>query len=109
MFIGQVKILEQTATNPKFLSMINHKMDVLTLRLIAENIEPTEVNKQKYIEVITAERPEPGDDYDLVIPYEKLIHDPQWVKDNISTVFGIETDFDLLSTYKINYKNAQHS
>ena len=109
MFVGQVRILEQTATNPNFLSMINHKMDVLTLRLIANNIEPTEQNKEDYINSMATKSDEPSYSYDLVIPYEKLITDPQWVKDNISTTFNIEVDLDLLSTYKHNYENAQYS
>jgi hypothetical protein len=109
MFVGQVKILEQTATNPNFLSMINHKMDVLTLKLIANNIEPTEENKEDYINSMSISSIEPTDIYDLVIPYAQLITNPQWVKDSILTTFKIDVDLTLLSEYKNNYENAQRS
>ena len=52
---------------------------------------------------------EPDFNYNLVIPYEKLINDPQWVKDAIQTVFKIDVNIDLLQVYKTDFENAQYT
>lgn len=105
MFAGFVKILQESATNPDFLSAIKYGMDNMTLTLIANNIEPTEENKNQFINELYKKLPEPEYAYDLLIPYEKLVLDPVWVQESIERVFKITVDLSLLSTYKNIYEN----
>lgn len=105
MFVGQVRILARTAKNPNFLKMINHQMDNLSLILVAENIEPTDKNRQKAIEQLYIREAEPKTEYDLTIAYEQLIQDPEQVRTAMLNTFGIDVDINQLSAYKINYEN----
>jgi hypothetical protein len=105
MFVGQVKILARTAKNPNFLKMINYQMDNLSLILTAENIDPTEENRQKAIEMLYIREPEPATEYNLTIAYEQLIQEPTQVRAMILNTFGIDVDIDQLSVYKTNYEN----
>jgi hypothetical protein len=113
MFAGYVRMLQETATNPNFLKEISHQMDNLSLLLISKQIEPTEENRQRILSAITTysidDTTEPAYDYDLVIPYEKLHTDPNWVKDAVFNTFGIVADIELLQLYKTNFDHAENS
>jgi hypothetical protein len=109
MFVGLVKILNQTASNTNFLNEINHTMDNLSLILISEGIDPSKENRDQAIKELYTQEEEPDFNYNLVIPYEKLINDPQWVKDAIQTVFKIDVNIDLLQVYKTDFENAQYT
>ena len=80
-------------------------MDNLSLTLVAENIEPSEENRQKAIELLYIREPEPATEYNLTISYEQLIQDPTQVRVAILNTFGIDVDIGRLSTYKTNYEN----
>ena len=109
MFVGLVKILNQTATNKNFLNEINYKMDNLSLILISEGIPPTDENRNIAITESYIQEDEPNFDYDLIIPYEKLINNPTWVKDAIQKAFKIDVNIELLQVYKKDFENAQYT
>jgi len=109
MFVGLVKILNQNASNTNFLNEIDHKMDNLSLFLISKGINPSKENRDQNIKELYKQEEEPDFNYNLVIPYEKLINDPQWVKDAIQTVFKIDVNIDLLQVYKTDFENAQYT
>jgi hypothetical protein len=104
LFVGEVKMLLRTATNPNFLREIDIHMDGLELILRAANIEPTEANRKHYIESYNKPRPDPLVDYDLVIPYEDLFFNINKIKESILNIFGIVILSPWLETYQKNYE-----
>lgn len=108
-FLGLLKILSKQYNNTCFLSKVNKSMDNLTLTLLAQNIQPTEENRKRYLENLKIFRPipEPNFNYDLIIPYEKLCSDPQAVAVDIQTKFNLTVDVRLLNKYKDNFEQYQ--
>lgn len=104
LFVGEVKMLLRTATNPNFLREIDIHMDGLELILRAENIEPTEDNRKYYLESYNRPRPDPTVDYDLVIPYEDLFFNVDKIKESILNIFKIDISQPWLETYQKNYE-----
>lgn len=109
MFVGLVKILNQSATNPNFISEINHKMDNLSLMLVSEGIDPSEENRAAAIKDLAVIRSEPDYRYDLIVPYEQLLTDPTGVKSAVFQTFGIEVNINLLEAYKVDFDHAQNT
>ena len=79
-------------------------MDNLTVLLLSRNIDPTEENKNKFIQEIIANRdPEPNYNFDLVIPYEDLFYNTSKIKEQIKSIFEITVVGDWLEKYKKDY------
>jgi hypothetical protein len=79
-------------------------MDNLTLQLLSQNIEPTDENKQKYLEKELIQDPEPIFDYDLTIDYTDLLINADKVVGQIKDKFGIELDIEDLKVYNKDYE-----
>jgi hypothetical protein len=119
-FFGMLKILAQKYNNTDFLSRVTRSMDNLSLTLLAQGIEPTDANRQQYIEdkfksyvSDSTEVPdvrEPDFKYDLTIPYETLFTDSKSIVDDLQQSFGITVDINLLTKYRKDFElyQAQH-
>lgn len=107
IFLGEIKLLAKTATNPNFLKQINGTMDSLDLILISKNIEPSEENKSTYIkDTYVVENPEELDfKYDLIIPYRDLFYNTEKIIDDVRATFGIEIREPWLDAYRRNYED----
>lgn len=104
-FFGLVRILAETSGNYTWIKNIRRDMDNLSLMLLSQGIEVTEESRQEYINHIISENlDEPNFDYDYVIPYEKLISDPDLVKQDIKSIFDIVIQSNWLLTYQKNYE-----
>lgn len=106
-FIGELDVLIRKTNNRDFLKRVHKDMDNLTLQMLADNIEPTEENKKLYLEQILVQVAEPACEYDLVIPYEKLFTDTNWIKHQIRQIFDIDITTPWLETYRREYE-AHH-
>jgi hypothetical protein len=104
LFVGEVRILWKTATNPNFLREIDIHMDGLELILRAGNIDPTEANRKQYLESDNKPVPDPEVNYDLIIPYEDLFFNTNKIKESILNIFGIDILSPWLETYQKNYE-----
>jgi hypothetical protein len=77
-------------------------MPTVDIILLSRGIEPTEENINKYIEQQKQHRkPEPDFVYDLTIPYEDLVNNPNQVKVELKEKFGIDVVGDWLNSYAI--------
>lgn len=103
-FLGELDILIRKTQNRDFVRRVNKDMDNLTLQMLADGIEPTPKNREQYLETIMKQQPEPPSRYDLVIPYEKLFYDTDWIKQQIKQVFGIDIEAPWLETYGKEYE-----
>jgi len=103
-FFGELKVLLQRANNTEFLKKVSIDMDNLTLQLLSQNIEPTDENKQKYLEKELIQDPEPVFDYDLTIDYTDLLINADKVVGQIKDKFGIELDIEDLKVYNKDYE-----
>jgi hypothetical protein len=103
-FIGELDVLIRKTNNKDFVRHVHKDMNNVTLQMLADNIEPTEQNQKLYLEKIMRQIPEPTDDYDLVIPYEKLFYDTAWIEQQIKQVFGIDILTPWLETYRREYE-----
>jgi hypothetical protein len=108
-FIGELDVLIRKTNNRDFVRHVHKDMNNVTLQMLADNIEPTEQNQKLYLEKIMRQVPEPTDDYDLVIPYEKLFYDTAWVQQQIKQVFGIDILTPWLETYRREYEAYHQS
>jgi hypothetical protein len=108
-FIGTLKMLSESFGNTDFLHKVNKSMDNLSLLLSAQNIEPTDENRQKYLKELTVFRvvPEPDFTYDLTISYERLFNDPESIAQDLQKCFGIDVDPELLKKYQNDFKQYQ--
>lgn len=104
IFLGEIKMAARDSINPNFLKQVKKDMDILDLRLLYKNIEPTAENREKHIKGMSTPDVEPTYPYDLVIPYEDLFFNTAKIKQNIFNTFGIEIIGDWLDTYRKNYE-----
>jgi hypothetical protein len=104
LFVGEVKMLARSTVNPNFLKQINIKMDNLDLVLLAKNIEPTKENREFFLNNYCSHIPEPEFNYDLIIPFNDLIFDTEFVKQSILNTFGIKITDNWLDRYRKNYE-----
>ena len=101
-FFGLLKILTKKVGNNDFIKKINSKMTTLEILMISEGIDFTPSNIEKYLNDIKNDRcPEPDFDYDMIIPYENLVYNPEQVITQLKNKFGIETPSNWLSSYAI--------
>jgi len=103
MYIGFVKQLLESATNPNFLQQINPGMDNLSLRLVSRGIEPSDENRAKWADRLTRTWPEPQYAYDLIVPYEQLITAPDQIVSDLKKTFDITLDVELLQKYRTDF------
>jgi hypothetical protein len=105
LLVGLLKKLVNSTSNTEFLKKIKSSMDTLSLILLSEGIEPTESNKNDYINtLVSTYQPEPEFNYDLIIKYSDLLYNTQLVKIKLQEVFGITVIDDWLETYQKNYE-----
>jgi hypothetical protein len=104
LFLGEIKMLSRTATNPNFLKQVHSKMDWLEIKLISLNTPNTNENRDYFISKLLSLEPESNFDYDLVIPYSDLFFNVDNVKQDIFNTFGIEITGPWLETYRQNYE-----
>lgn len=102
-FIGELKVLADKTGRQDWIRYVNRDMDNLTLQMIADGIEPTEQNRTEYLAQLLVHYEEPDFEYDLVIPYEKLFTDTEWIKQQIKSCFDIDIVDTWLDTYRKNY------
>jgi hypothetical protein len=103
-FLGELDVLIRKTNNRDFVRRVNKNMNNLTLQMLADNIEPTTENCEQYLKIIMAQKPEPINDYDLIIPYERLFTDVAWVQKQIKNVFDIDIVTSWLDTYQREYE-----
>jgi len=103
-FLGELDILIRKTNNRDFVRHVNKDMDNLTLQMLADRIEPTPKNRQQYLGKIMKQTPEPTNKYDLIIPYEKLFYDTNWIQQQIKQIFGIDIVTSWLENYCREYE-----
>ena len=103
-FLGELDMLIRKTNNKDFVRHVHKDMDNLTLQMLADNIEPTSENREQYLNTIMIQDPEPMFDYDLIIPYERLFTDIDWVQHQIKTVFDIDIVTPWLTNFQREYE-----
>jgi hypothetical protein len=103
-FLGELKGLIRKTNNRDFVRRVDKNMDNLTLQMLADGIEPTTENRKQYLKMLLVQNPEPTNNYDLIIPYERLFTDIAWVQKQIKNVFGIDITQSWLETYQREYE-----
>jgi hypothetical protein len=103
-FVGELQVLINKTNNKDFVRRVNKNMDNLTLQMLADNIEPTEENRQQYLAQLLIQDPEPTFNYDLVIQYSDLFYNTDKIKQQIKQVFNIDITTDWLETYRREYE-----
>ena len=103
-FLGELDMLIRKTNNRDLVRHVHKDMDNLTLQMLANNIEPTPENRKKYLNTIMIQDLEPMFDYDLIIPYERLFTDIDWVQYQIKTVFNIDIDTPWLTNFQREYE-----
>ena len=103
-FVGEIEMLTRGTLNKDWVKKVKSNMDYLTLRLLSKGIEPTDHNKEQYMqELISIREPEPDYEYNLIIPYEDLFYNVDAIKEQIKSIFGIIVIGDWLEKYKKDY------
>ena len=103
-FIGEVEMLARGTPNRDWIKKVKSNMDNLSLLLLSMGIDPTEENKDNYIQkAIAIKPPEPDCEFDLIIPYEDLFYDTHKIKEQIKEVFNINIVGNWLEKYKKDY------
>lgn len=103
-FLGLVKILKETCKDPDFVRRVKYNMLNVEIILLSQGIDPTQEAIDYFIEQVRSRKePEPDFEYDLVIPYENLVGDPGWVKQQIKNKFDISVVGNWLESYGQNY------
>lgn len=102
-FFGLIRILQEDCQNPDFVKLVKYDMLTVEVILLSMGVDPSQKNIDTYIEWIRMTRdPEPDHDYDLIIAYEDLVHNPGQVRDQIQQTFGITVVGDWLESYGAN-------
>jgi hypothetical protein len=104
LFVGEIKMLARTATNPNFLKQVRSKMDWVEINLLSMGISNTNENRDHFISKALTSEIEPNFDYDLIIPYEDLFFNVDKVKKDILDTFDIEITEPWLDIYRQNYE-----
>jgi hypothetical protein len=98
-FFGLLKILSEP-NNKDFIKKVKYHMLTVEIMLLSQGQDPTPQAVEQYLDEIRSERdPEPDQLYDLVIPYEHLVHRPEQVSKELNTKFGIVTVNNWLNSY----------
>jgi hypothetical protein len=103
-FLGELDVLIRKTNNRDFVRHVHKDMDNLTLQMLSDNIEPTPENREQYLKTTMIQVPEPMFEYDLIIPYERLFTDIDWVQHQIKTVFDIDISTPWLTNFQREYE-----
>ena len=99
-FLGMVRILNESTTNPNFIRQVKHGMYTIELILLSMGQDPTKENIDRYLsKVYDSRKTEPDICYDLVLAYEELVETPDLVKTKIKNQFGINIIGDWIYDY----------
>jgi hypothetical protein len=99
-FFGLLKILQEDAVDKDFIKKVKYTMRTVELVLLSKGIDPTQQNIDEYINTVRNQHiPEPDFNYDLTIPYEDLVHNPDTVQNQIESCFKINVVGDWLTHY----------
>ena len=99
-FFGLLKILSKSAADKGFVRKVKYHMLTVEIILLSQNIDPTSDAIEKYLHKVRNDiEIEPDQHYDLAIPYEQLVHDPEQVKKALYLNFGISVVGDWLENY----------
>lgn len=99
-FFGLLKILSKSASDKNFIRKVKYDMLTVEIILLSQNIDPTADAIEKYLHKVRNDiEIEPDQHYDLVIPYEQLVNDPEQVKKALYLNFGITVLEDCLASY----------
>jgi hypothetical protein len=99
-FFGLLKILQEDAVDKDFIQKVKYTMRTVELVLLSKGIDPTQQNIDEYINTVRSQHiPEPDFNYDLTIPYEDLVHNPNTVQNQIKSCFKINVVGDWLTHY----------
>lgn len=99
-FLGMVKILNESSTNPDFIRRVKYGMHTIDLILLSMGQEPTQENINRYLsKVYESRKTEPDICYDLVIAYEELVESPEQIKIKIKNQFGININGNWIYDY----------
>lgn len=97
-FFGLVKSLSET--NQDFVKKIKYNMLTVEVMLLSQNIDPTPDAVEQYINQVRTTRYVESDQlYDLTIPYEHLVYEPDQVRKALYDKFRITVVGDWLSSY----------
>ena len=89
-FFGLIRILQEDCKNPDFIKLVKYDMLTVEIILLSMGVTPSKKNIKTYLEYVRMTRdPEPDHDYDLIIPYEDLTWNPNFVRDKLQQIFGI--------------------
>jgi len=106
-FLGVTKYLKKVTKNPNFFKEIKYGMTIIELHLIALGRKPTEENIELYFNTMANNQynfPEPNFHYDLIIPFEPLLFDIDWVKNSIKEKFDIIIKENWLERWNKDYE-----
>ena len=108
-FIGELEMLKRGTPDQSWLKHVNSKMDNLSLILLSKGVQPTDKNKEYFINKIAGlYLPEPEYPYTLVIPYEDLFYNTKSIVENIKSKFNIDTDETWLATLVFRWWLFEH-
>jgi hypothetical protein len=99
-FFGLLKILTRSTNNRDFVKKVKYKMTTIEIILLSQGQEPTPAAIEQYLNKLrSAKHTEPDQPYDLIIPYEQLVSEPDQVYAKLNSTFGITVVGNWLSTY----------
>jgi hypothetical protein len=101
-FFGLLKNIVADVGNTDFVKKVNIKMTTMEILMISRGIEVTPANIELWLDKIrNYQQPEPDFNYDMVVPYENLVYNPNHVGAQLKSKFGIDVVGNWLSSYAI--------
>jgi hypothetical protein len=103
-FFGLLKNTVADVGNTDFIKKVNIKMTTIEILMISRGIEVNPANIELWLDKIRnnyGRQPEPNFNYDMVIPYENLVYNPNQVGAQLKSKFGIDVVGNWLSSYAI--------
>jgi hypothetical protein len=99
-FFGLLKILVESTNSRDFVKKVKYNMTTIEILLLSQGQEPTPAAIEQYLNDLRSKKyPEPNQQYDLIIPYEQLVFDPEQVYTKLNNKFGITVSSNWLATY----------
>jgi len=103
-FLGDLKLAVKRSNSTEWLRKVNANTTNLDIRLLSNNIEPSESSKLEYIrKLYNTREQDPEFDWDLVIPYEKFFFDTFWIVTQLKQKFNIELPEQSLEKFYKQY------
>jgi hypothetical protein len=99
-FFGLLKILVESTNSRDFVKKVKYNMTTIEILLLSQGQEPTPAAIEQYLnDLRSVKYIEPDQQYDLIIPYEQLVFDPEQVYTKLNNKFGITVSSNWLATY----------